>query len=258
MFDGPLFRPGSWIEESQLWPTPHSPVYPLLLEWASTTGLQANGKPARGHNRSQDVHVLWRYDRPARQFCEIIRILSEGPEWYESIAPIVARWIVRPPIDHVAEARTATGRLAALMDGVLAELTDEGREIALSFFYDQVVARMAEGISEQSQALRKSLFGRKTKTACEQLRRKPPGRAVDPASGRQAYTDGSVEHLISVYDRAHPKSLASVRIADGQTEREPLAPLAENHFAAGVGQLQRKPPERATELKPDRAGSQTA
>jgi hypothetical protein len=270
MFDGPIFKTGSWIEESQLWPTPQCPVYPLLLEFAGVTGLQANGQPSRGHNRSQDIHVLWRYDRASRQFCEIRRVLSEGPEWYAEIAPIVARCIIRPQIDHVAEARAVTGRLAALMDGELAQLSDEGRELALSFFYDQLVARIAEGISEQSQALRDSLLGGSRHASIhyvEPSMRKPPERATDltPGLGGQVYTvypDGSIQHLISVYDRTHPKSTALVRTAGGQPER--TAAPAEDRLSSGSAprmaavRLQRKPPKRAAELKPGRAGRQTA
>jgi hypothetical protein len=182
MFNGPIFQTGSEIEESELWPTPHCPVHPLLLEYAGTTGVDDRGKPARGHNRGQDVHVLWRYERESGEFREIARVTTAGPSWYEALAPIVAREIQRPQIDNMSEARTAVGRLEVLMDGTLAELTDEGRQLALSFFYDQLVARMAEGASELSQAMRDSLFGGSEEIDWDDLRelpaRKLPGRAA--------------------------------------------------------------------------------
>ena len=49
----------------------------------------------------------------------------------------------RAVVDHVGDARAVAGRLAALIDGALDELTEEGREHALAFLYDEVAARFA-------------------------------------------------------------------------------------------------------------------
>ncbi len=139
IFEGVFLRTGSVIEQAALRPTPHYPEIPLLIEFAGRDG------GGRGHNRSRDIHVLWRF--VAGEWEEIARILSQGSEWFDHLAPIVRRELVRPAVDHVAEARAASGRLAALIDGELSQLTEEGRERALAFLYDQVAARFADGVS---------------------------------------------------------------------------------------------------------------
>lgn len=154
VFDGRLFQPGQRIDESELWPTPHYPRTPLLVEYAGPTGFDARGRRARGHNRSRDLYILWRFDAARREWQEIARAIADGPEWFEYFRPIVEREIIPPDIDHVAEARAAIGTLAALIDGTLNQLANEGRSRALSFLYDEVAARFAESIEENAHALR--------------------------------------------------------------------------------------------------------
>jgi hypothetical protein len=150
LFEGKVFKSGIWIPDDALWPTPHFPRVPLLMEYAGTSGLAASGKPARGHNRARDVRVLWRY--AGSEWQEIARCETEGSEWYEYMLPIVrielARPESRPGVDHVGEARSAAGRLAALIDGELAQLAGEGREAALGFLYDEVALRCAEAVED--------------------------------------------------------------------------------------------------------------
>ena len=142
-FEGQLLRAGALVEESALWPDSHYPLVPLLIEFAGTDGLAANGKPARGHNRARDIRILWRFDRERGAWDEVTRITSEGSHWYADLAPIVERELVPAPVDHVEDGREVAGRLAALIDGALAELTEEGREHALAFLYDEIAARFA-------------------------------------------------------------------------------------------------------------------
>jgi hypothetical protein len=142
-FEGQLFRSGARVEESALWPDPHYPLVPLLIEFAGTDGLAANGKPARGHNRARDIRILWRFDRVRGEWDEVTRITSDGSHWYADLAPIVERELVPAVVDHAGEARTVAGRLAALIDGALDQLTEEGREHALAFLYDEIAARFA-------------------------------------------------------------------------------------------------------------------
>jgi hypothetical protein len=142
-FEGKLLRAGAFVEESALWPDRHYPLVPLLIEFAGTDGLAANGKPARGHNRARDIRILWRFDRARAEWDEVARIMSDGSHWYADLAPIVERELVPAAVDCVGEARAAAGRLAALIDGALDQLTEEGREHALAFLYDEVAARFA-------------------------------------------------------------------------------------------------------------------
>jgi hypothetical protein len=142
-FEGQLLRTGALIDDAALWPDSHYPLVPLLIEFAGTDGLAANGKPARGHNRARDIRILWRFDRARGEWDEVTRITSDGSHWYADLAPIVERELIEAPRDHAGEARAAAGRLAALIDGALDQLTEEGREHALAFLYDEVAARFA-------------------------------------------------------------------------------------------------------------------
>jgi hypothetical protein len=147
-FEGRLFRCGALVEESALWPAPHYPRVPLLIEYAGRESAAANAKPARGHNRARDIRILWRYDRERGEWDELARILSEGSHWYADLAPIVERELVPPDIDHVSEARAAAGRLAALIDTELGALASEGREHALAFLFDEIAGRIAGTIRD--------------------------------------------------------------------------------------------------------------
>lgn len=143
IFEGTYFKPGEIVSVADLRPTPRYPVTPLLVEYAGTTGLDARGRPARGHNRALDVRFLWRFDQKRGEFREIARILSEGPEWFGHFEPIVRRELVLPPTNHVQEARMASARVLAALDHELHELdADEARSRVLSFLYDQVTARL--------------------------------------------------------------------------------------------------------------------
>lgn len=160
---GRLFRAGALVDQSELWPTRSYPLVPLLVEFAGTDGLAANGKPARGHNRARDVRVLWRFDRDSKSgepgaWDEIARVTSEGSHWYADLAPIVERELVAPAIDGMIEAREAAGRLAALIDGALDELTDEGRERAIALLYDRAAARLADLIGSTAAGWRRGVM----------------------------------------------------------------------------------------------------
>lgn len=116
---------------------------PLLIEFAGSTGRDARGWPARGHNRALDLHILWRYDARAGDWQEVARTVSQGAEWFVALEPIVRRELVRPPANYVEEARTASERLLVTIDRELHELdADEARERVLAFLYDQVAARL--------------------------------------------------------------------------------------------------------------------
>jgi hypothetical protein len=150
-FAGSLLRAGAFVEESALWPTPDYPLVPLLIEYAGPDG------PGRGHNRSPAVYVLWRYVPPRQEFEEVARVRSHGAEWVHDLRPIVERELVRPAIDHNARGRATAAQLAALIDGALDDLEDEGRESALAALYNQVAARFAESVAAGA-VLRESLF----------------------------------------------------------------------------------------------------
>ena len=92
-FEGGIyFRCGSSVEESALHPTPEYSETPLLLEYA---GRDHTG---RGHNRSNDIHVLWQWNAAESEWRELARVLSRGPEWFHHLAPIVRRELHAQPV----------------------------------------------------------------------------------------------------------------------------------------------------------------
>ena len=134
-FEGIFFRCGAAVEEAALRPTPEYPEIPLLIEYAG------NDRTGRGHRRSNDIHILWRWNPARREWDEIARMLSQGPEWLHDLAPVVRRRVASPPRRFVELAGDATARVLATLDGELAVLEDEGRERVMAFLYDQFTAR---------------------------------------------------------------------------------------------------------------------
>lgn len=148
LIDGRFFRTGARVEESALRPSDAWPEVPLLVEFAGSE------RAGRGHNRSADIHLLWRYDSARRGFDEIARVRSDGAEWLHHLEPIIRRHIRRPPVSPTSEARDAARRVVAALEGELDLLEDEGHERALALIYNQVAARFAASVSEKARALR--------------------------------------------------------------------------------------------------------
>lgn len=135
-FEGVLLKPGSSIEYSELWPNEKYPARPLLLEFA---GSDHTG---RGHNRSKQIHVLWRFEPTLGCWVEIARTLSVAAEWILYLKPVALAAIGGPaPPDPEAAARF-TGRFLAQFDLEIRELARDDRHQALSFMYEQVAARL--------------------------------------------------------------------------------------------------------------------
>lgn len=144
LIDGRFFRTGQRVDESALWPAPAYPEVPLLLEFA---GSERTG---RGHSRSPDIHLLWRYDSTRREFDEIARVRSDGAEWLHHLEPIVRRHIRRPAASPVSDAREASRRVIAALEGELDLLEDEAHERALALLYNQVAARFAASVADKA------------------------------------------------------------------------------------------------------------
>jgi hypothetical protein len=137
-FEGRLLKTGSQIEEADLRPAPDWPEIPVLIEYAG------NDRSGRGHNRSNDLHVLWRYDWAGHEWIEIARVTSQGPEWLCHLMPIIRSELNARPPNCVEAAQAATGRVMALMDAELDLLELEGRDRMVSFLYDRFTARMID------------------------------------------------------------------------------------------------------------------
>lgn len=135
-FEGALLRPGALIDEAALWPTPEYPAIPILLEYAG------NDQSGRGHRRSNDIYLLWRYDAAAGAWRELIRCTSQGADWIEQMKPIALREIARSaePIDarHAAD---VSGRVLGVLDQALERLGSDERHLVMAFVYQAFSAR---------------------------------------------------------------------------------------------------------------------
>jgi len=95
-FEGPEYRPGSVIPESEL------PATGLVLECA---GAVAGGW---GHLRAPVAYILWRYEGETGEFRELARTSSVARDWTQDLGPIAARELDPPRpfrIDPEAAAR---------------------------------------------------------------------------------------------------------------------------------------------------------
>jgi len=134
-FEGVLLKPGSLIDETALWPEPEYPSTPLLLEYAG------NDHTGRGHRRSNDIYLLWKYDRE-RGWVELVRCTSQGADWIEHMKAIALLELRRDivPADAWSAASISALVLAAL-DKHLELLDPLERHLAMSFVYQEFSAR---------------------------------------------------------------------------------------------------------------------
>lgn len=134
-FEGRLFRCGMRVAVSDLRPTVDYPEVPLLIEYA---GNDASGS---GHNRSNDIHLLWRYEAGA--WVQLARVASQGCEWVFDILPIVQRELAAAALPQsVDDAEKVSNLVLGVLDRELLTLAGEGRARALSFLWDQFAARL--------------------------------------------------------------------------------------------------------------------
>jgi hypothetical protein len=134
-FEGRYFRTGVTVDERELRPTLEWPEIPLLIEYAGSD------RTGRGHRRSRDIHVLWKFE--IGQWVELARVSSQGPEWVHHLKPIVLRELRVAPVNYIALATDATGRVLALLDAELDAMDeDEGRERIMFLLYDRFTARL--------------------------------------------------------------------------------------------------------------------
>lgn len=134
-FEGRTFKCGSTVEYSQLHPDPGYPEKPLLLEFAGSD------RTGRGHNRSNHVYVLWRFE-PDRGWVEIARVLSKCRDWVCHMRAIALREL-GPPTPEPEQACKAVAVCVAALDTQLRQLSGPDRLVALNLLHDQVLGRIA-------------------------------------------------------------------------------------------------------------------
>jgi hypothetical protein len=136
-FDGSPVKPGALVDESALWPTAEYPETPLLLEYAG------NDHSGRGHNRSLDIYLLWRYDRAQARWTELMRCKSQGLEWIESMKPVALQELARTaPAPDPWTADRVSILVLSLLDIELEKLGPAERHLAMSFVYQEFSARV--------------------------------------------------------------------------------------------------------------------
>lgn len=133
-FEGVLLKPGSKIEHSALWPDEGYPEKPILLEYA---GSDHSG---RGHNRSNQIHILWRYENEG--WSEIARTSSVGAEWIPHMISIALRELGGPAKLNPDLAEKVASSFLSRLDGELRELGAGDCGLVLNFILEQVEARM--------------------------------------------------------------------------------------------------------------------
>jgi hypothetical protein len=135
--EGPTFRCGREIDESELWPTPDFPRIPLLLEHA---GIAV---PGWGHKRSSHTYVLWQYNPAITAFVELVRVVAHGNEWVDAIRARALNALRDPEITSARVAAAAAKRVHAAVDAELRFLDFEARGHFISRLYEEAAGRLA-------------------------------------------------------------------------------------------------------------------
>lgn len=135
--EGPNFKCGVEIEEDRLWPAPHFPRVPHLLEFA---GIAVAGW---GHKRSSHTYVLWQYDPAKKLFVELVRCVAHGREWLDAIRGPALNALRDPEITAARRAAEAAKRLHAAVDTEMSYLDFEGRGHLVSRLYEDAACRLA-------------------------------------------------------------------------------------------------------------------
>jgi len=138
-FEGQRLKPGALIDEAELWPTQEYPSTPILLEYA---GSDHSGW---GHRRSNDIYLLWKYDKTRGRWTELARHIGQGAEWQEAFKTIAFREIARdaPPID-AATAAAVSGRVLGVLDSELELLGSADRLLVMNYVYQEFSARAVQ------------------------------------------------------------------------------------------------------------------
>jgi hypothetical protein len=137
-FDGPLLRCGSVIDEAELWPAQDFPDVPLLLEYAG------NDRSGRGHNRSNSIYILWRYDRDRNAFVEVMRCVSKNAGWIDQVRAVA---IIELKVGFERDPEMASkvsARIIIVLDRELDLLDQEDRGLVMIFVYEQFAARASQ------------------------------------------------------------------------------------------------------------------
>lgn len=136
-FEGMLIKCGAKVPLASLWPDARYPKVPILLEFA---GSDYSG---RGHNRSRQIHVLWRLDVDQLVWVEVARTLSYRAEWILQLRPIALQELGGVPAPDPDLALQFAARFLRRLDDELKDLGAGDRALAVNFLFEQIAARLA-------------------------------------------------------------------------------------------------------------------
>ncbi len=145
-------RPGSWVDESQLWPDGSYPRTPLLVEYAGAEN------PAHGWKRheSDNTVILWRYNREQGEFIEVGRVLAPGGLWPRLLEPLVRDALARDmPTRIEPDLGLIQERITRLLEAELDLLSDTDRARVLTLVHDELGSRIAEWGSAGGRAVQR-------------------------------------------------------------------------------------------------------
>jgi hypothetical protein len=135
-FEGPRFRPGATVAESELWPEPDYPKLPLLIEYAGSD------RAGNGHRRSNQTYILWRFDPTAGEWAELARSAAVSTEWVETLKAVALRHLTATEPENPKAAGDATARVLGLLELELEPLESRERSSLLGLLWEQVLGRL--------------------------------------------------------------------------------------------------------------------
>ena len=140
-FEGKILRPGTTVTETELWPDGYPPT-PVLLEYAPP--LPGHG---RGHNRGDQLYILWKFDREKNEWVELGRARSVSWEWAIDLRPLAVRALAeaRSVVAVLPNLVGIAARISGFLDGELKPLEVPDRQKVLSVIHDQFAGLMARG-----------------------------------------------------------------------------------------------------------------
>jgi hypothetical protein len=138
-FEGILLHPGSTVSEAELRPSDDYPVNAVVLEYAE---IPSTGH--RGHNRKDQLYILWRFDRDRNLWIELGRSRSVSWEWALDLRPLAiralreARILVPEIMPNVYEIAL---RISGVLDLELKRLEPSDQRKVLGVLHDQFACR---------------------------------------------------------------------------------------------------------------------
>lgn len=143
-FEGILLKPGLYVAENALWPTPEYPSTPILLEYVDVHGMGPSEPSEYQRKHNQKLYVLWRFDPDSREWIELARAVDEGWAMILRPAAIAALAACRRPVVPITHDLPAiSARIGSLLDKELAVLEPDAQDQVLNVLHTHFAIRGA-------------------------------------------------------------------------------------------------------------------